>query len=152
MASVAKVLGVTWLACTTPLVSGSLASVLGTRLGVSDQARTVALSFDALKETTLTGSTVLVHNALGKSDLAFLVGAVKKKTSHLTVFRHQEWRRVFWSHGAGNKRGLGNPDNIVLLGIVDFMYMRQLICKVHVYVIYIWLESFDIRIPKSKAF
>ncbi|XP_045102027.1 uncharacterized protein LOC123498715 [Portunus trituberculatus] len=151
MASVAKVLGVTWLACTAPLVSGSLARVLVTRMGVSDQARTVADSLDALKEATLTGSTVLVHQALGKSDLTFLIDAVRKKTSNLTVFRHQEWRHVFWSHGTGKQRGVGNPDNIVLLGIVDFMYMRQLLCKVHVFVIYIWFESFDIRVPKSMG-
>ena len=40
--------------------------VLVTRMGVSDQARTVSHSLDALKETTLAGSTILVHHALGK--------------------------------------------------------------------------------------
>lgn len=87
----------------------------------------------------------------GKSDLAFLVDTVQRKTSQLSVFSHKEWRRVFWAPAKGRKQGKGNPDNIIIFGIIDFMYMRHLICKVQVFVIFIWFESLDAHLLRTRA-
>lgn len=87
----------------------------------------------------------------GKTDLTFLIDIVQRKTSQLRVFSHKEWRRVFWAPVKGRQQGKGNPDNIIILGIIDFMYMRHLICKVQVFVIFIWFESLDRHLLRTRA-
>lgn len=87
----------------------------------------------------------------GKTDLAFLVDTVQRKTSQLSVFNHKEWHRVFWAPGSGRLRSKGNPDNIIIFGIVDFMYMRRLLCEAQVFVIFVWFESLDALLLRTKA-
>ncbi|XP_069978158.1 uncharacterized protein [Penaeus vannamei] len=138
------------LALSPSVTAGTLAGVVGGRVRVSTSVRLAAESVEGLVDTALRGHTVFVYSSLDERDLDFLATALRQKTSSLSVFNRREWDQLFWAPIIENGGFRPKTNNLVIFGVTDFMYMRQLICQVHIFIISVCFESLDTILHASK--
>lgn len=90
------------------------------------------------------------HYFSDERDLDFLARTLRQKTSSLSVFNRREWDQLFWAPIIENGGFRPKTSNLVIFGVTDFMYMRQLICQVHIFIISVCFESLDAILYASK--
>ncbi|XP_068212087.1 uncharacterized protein [Palaemon carinicauda] len=132
------------------ITGASLAGMLSGRLNISPDVR---LTGQMMEETgnVFTGHTIFVYNVLlNEKDLDHLSGIMQRKTESLSIFNQREWDRFFWAPIVENGHHYKKITNLVVYGITDFMYMRQLLCKAKVFIVTVCFESLDTILKSSK--
>ncbi|XP_066970036.1 uncharacterized protein [Macrobrachium rosenbergii] len=129
----------------------SFAGVLGGRLKISPDVRITGQTIEEIADNAITGHTIFIYNVLlNEKDLDHLVEIVQRKTASLSIYNQREWDRFFWSPIIENGHHYKKITNLVVYGIKDFMYMRQLLCKARVFIVAICFDSLDAILRSSK--